>query len=137
MIKYKKGYKYQLVEDYQVQTGIFPASKIVSSGGYIALDVDGMLYIKKGYASDGASGPTIDTKNFLRGAFCHDALYQLMRANLLDREVYKDKADRLLRKMCIEDGMGSFRAWYVYQGLRIGGKAATLAKNRKEVLTAP
>jgi len=46
-------------------------------------DSDGGLLIKAGYSWDGPSGSAIDTKNFMQGSLVHDALYQLLRENIL------------------------------------------------------
>lgn len=134
-IYYKKGYKYQLAEDYRVRIDIVPGTDIVSGSGYIELTIDGRLNIKKGYAWDGPSGPTVDTKNFMRGALVHDALYQLMREGKLNRG-YKDKADVELHRACREDGMSRIRAWYVLKSMRFTGFAIS-AKNRKKIIKAP
>ena len=64
-MKYRKGYKYQIAEDDYVKTDIIPERRIVTQ--FITLDTDGMLGIKSGYASDGCSGPMLDTKPALRG----------------------------------------------------------------------
>ncbi len=133
-IRYKKGFKYQLDRDYQVLLPFAPRSKV--STRFITFDVDGMLYLKAGYASDGPSGPTIDTHTFMRGAFVHDALYQLIRYGLLD-ESYRKLADLVLRDICLEDGMMPFRAFYAYRGVRRGGTGAADPKNKKKVYTAP
>jgi hypothetical protein len=74
-IRYRSGYKYQLVDASSVEVNIRPAAQIDTD--YIALTADGLLTVKKSYAWDGPSGPTIDTKNFMRGSLVHDALYQL------------------------------------------------------------
>lgn len=121
-IFYREGYKYQLAEDYQVKIEIKPHAFILTE--YVRLDIDGLLSICKGYAWDGPSGPAIDTLNFMRGSLIHDALYQLMRERHLDAEKLRDVADRILRRVCIEDGMTSLRAWWVYQGVRFGGGPA-------------
>ena len=80
-IFYKQGYKYQLVEDCFLLTAIFPAKDI--SSDFITLSQTGLLTIKKGYAWDGPSAIAIDTLNFMRASLLHDALYQLMRTELL------------------------------------------------------
>ncbi len=134
-ILYKKGYKYQLDTDYSADIPIKPDNDIDS--GYIVLSGEGGLIIKKGYAWDGPSGPTIDTLNFMRGSLIHDALYQLMREGMLDKDDYRKPADRLLRTMLRQDGMTSIRAWWVYQGLRIGGGPAADPANKKPVVRAP
>lgn len=123
MISYKKRrhYKYTLYEDYQHQTELRPNSPI--STPLISLDSSGLLKIKKGYAWDGPSGPTIDTPNFMRGSLVHDVLYQLMRERLLEQKD-REYADQLLRTICIEAGMSRIRAWWVYQGVRLGGASS-------------
>jgi len=132
-IRYKDGYKYQLFEDYEVTVQIVPDSDIRSA--FIDLDRGGRLVIKKGYAWDGPSGPTIDTLNFMRGSLVHDALYQLMREGGLDADRTRALADDELVRICREDGMWSIRAWWVHTGVRLGGGAA--ARKPREVLQAP
>lgn len=134
-ISYKKGYKYQLTDSYQTDIKILPEKEVDTP--YIKLTTQGNLTIKAGYAWDGPSGPTIDTLNFMRGSLVHDALYQLMRNGELDSKRDKDPADRLLQKMCKKDGMKSARAWWVYKGLALAGKGATLKKNKKPIFMAP
>ena len=92
-----------------------------------------------GYAWDGPSGPTIDTKNFMRGSLVHDGLYQLMREGLLAHEEYRKSADDLLRDICVEDGMSKFRAWYVHRAVRISGGKSTKprTKERNPPIYAP
>ena len=134
MIYYKKGYKYQLECGYECKTNIRPAYNILTP--YIQLWNDGKLVIERGYAWDGPSGPTIDTKNFMRGSLVHDALYNLMRTDDLDL-TYREQADKELRRICREDGMSKIRAWYVYHSVRMFAKSAALPENKKEILTAP
>lgn len=107
-------YKYQLTRDYSVKT---PITGYLLGNKYVQLDPDGLLTIHEGYAWDGPSGPTIDTDNFMRGSLVHDALYQLMRMDLIPQEC-RVVADRLLRDICLEDGMSDFRAGYVYEAVR-------------------
>ena len=132
-IKYQTGYKYQLAEDYSIQTVIT---------GYeinlplIALHMDGLLTIKKGYAWDGASGPTIDTKSSMRGALVHDALYQLMRADLIGQHNRK-YADAYLRDLCIQDKMFKWRAWLWYYAVRKFAMPAANAERDRKIITAP
>lgn len=130
-IRYKSGYKYQLHEAYSVATGI---TGYLISDRYFALDLDGLLTIHDGYAWDGPSGPTIDTKNFMRGSLVHDALYQMIGAGMIGLNNRK-AADQLLRDICREDGMSAIRAWWVYTAVRIAGARA--AETDDTVLTAP
>lgn len=133
-IEYSGGYKYQLRKDYYVDVGVFPRETI--RAGFLFLSVRGLLRIKKGYAWDGPSGPTFDTRNFMRGSLVHDALYQLMREGHLGHGC-RIHADELLRKMCLEDGMSAIRAWWVYVGVRWGGGPAATMAGEKPLLTAP
>lgn len=135
-IAYNGGYKYQLKETYTFEkTGIIPPTAIATE--YISLDPDGNLTVAKGYAWDGPSGPTIDSKNFMRGALAHDALYQLMREGRLNNGTYRDDADRLLQRLCQEDGMWALRAWWVYHGVRIFGDPAADPARKRPVMRAP
>ncbi|MBV7315119.1 hypothetical protein [Shewanella sp. NIFS-20-20] len=134
-IAYKAGYKYQLNQTYIVNICIKPSECITTD--FIVLQANGELTIQRGYAWDGPSGPTIDTLDFMRGSLVHDALYQLMRHELIDANHYKDKADRLLQTLCKQDGMNALRAWWVYQGVRYFGKPATDKANKKPLLIAP
>jgi hypothetical protein len=77
-----------------------------------------MLMIRKGYSWDGGSGPCYDTKTVMRGSLIHDALYQLLRLGLLF-PTYRKAADRLLKLICLEDGMNRFRAAYIYRAVRL------------------
>lgn len=124
-MKYRhlKGYEYEMLDTVVVDTGIV-GEPIVHAESidyvYMSLWDTGRLFISKDYAWDGPSGPTVHTKTFMRGSLVHDALYQLMREGKLDRK-YRKRADQLLREICLEDGMNKFRAWYVYQAVRIFG----------------
>jgi len=133
-IRYRSGYKYQLVEEYSVAVAVRPAEPIDMD--YIALSADGLLTVKKSYAWDGPSGPTVDTKNFMRGALVHDALYQLMRDGYLP-ETFREMADLELHRICREDGMSTFRAWCVLLAIRKFADFAASPESRKPVLTAP
>jgi hypothetical protein len=133
-IRFKHGFKYQLYVNYEIKINICPVADIITH--YINLTIDGVLLIKKGYAWDGPSGPAIDTLNFMRGSLVHDALYQLIRRGYLS-ELYRKHADVLLKQMCKEDGMSSLRAWWVYNGVRFGGKYAADPSSKKRIIRAP
>jgi hypothetical protein len=55
-----------------------PEKELCSDAIMITLLREGLLFISVGYSSDGPSGPTIDAKSFMLGAFVHDALYEAM-----------------------------------------------------------
>lgn len=126
-----RGYKYQLLEEYKYQTAIKIKDDIRAN--FLKLKRNGLLIIFKGYAWDGPSGPTIDTKNFLRGSLVHDVLYQLIRLKLLSPE-FKDYADRNLVAMCRNDGMSRFRSWYIYWLLRLFSRSAIYKKNPNDTI---
>jgi len=132
MIYYKKRrhYKYTLQEDYQHQTELKPKEAI--DLGFVKLSKDGLLSIKSGYSWDGPSGPTIDTKNFMRGSLVHDALYQLLREECIEQDK-RDYSDRLLQQICLECGMWKIRAWWVYWALRLFGASSA----KPDMLQAP
>jgi hypothetical protein len=135
-IKYRKisGYKYQLMEKYSQDMQWSLAKGVVTSGRWIVMTKTGKLTIKKGYAWDGPSGPTIDTPDFMRGSLVHDALYQLMRDKLVEQKRRKP-ADVMLWLMCQKDGMSKTRADYVYHAVRaFGGRAAKPPKKPKKVI---
>jgi hypothetical protein len=133
-IKYKSGYKYQLVEECKVKVSVMPKNNIKTD--FLELNTEGTLIIKNGYAWDGPSGPTIDTPNFMRGSLVHDALYQLLRNELID-EKWRDEADEELRRICLEDGMSKIRARWVYIAVRKWGKVAASPESRKKIHVAP
>lgn len=132
-IRYRQGYKYQLAADYLAETGISVPGGIATH--FIELSPEGRIFIRADYAWDGPSGPTVDTANFMRGSLEHDALYQLMREGLLPPD-YRVKADHRLWTLCLEDGMSSVRAWWVFRGVRLGGGGA-IEPRENEILEAP
>jgi len=134
-IAYKDGYKYQLKETYRLILDINPAEPIDTE--YIDLDTQGNITIYEGYAWDGPSGPTIDTLSFMRGSLVHDALYQLMRDGYLDHVIYREAADRILQRICKEDGMWSLRAWWVYHGVRLFADPAADPASKRPLIRAP
>lgn len=134
-IEYRTGYKYQLASDYAIKTTIKPA-KVVDDD-FIKMPRDGWLTIVKGYAWGGPSGPVVDRPENMRASLVHDALYQLMRHRRLTAKAHKDKADRLFKKLCKQDGMPGSVAEAYYLGLKLGGKPNTRPENKKRVLKAP
>jgi len=132
-ICYRSGYKYQLYSPYSHNIDIMQAEDYEDS----FFRWNGIfLTIKAGYAWDGPSGLTWDTKSFMRGSLVHDAMYQLMRMDVMPVE-YRLSADELLREICLEDGMWSFRANYVFRAVRRCGAQYTVASGLKSILCAP
>ena len=136
-IYYKGGYKYRLDEYYRVDIPVWPIKPVETE--YIKLSLFGRLEIMEGYNWDGPSGPTFDTKNFMRPSLVHDALYQLMREGHLQggNSPTRKTIDKLLQRQCIEDGMSRVRAWWVYKGVHYGARKSSTAGNIRPVQSAP
>lgn len=110
-------YKYLLLEPFEIE---IDEEDLYIDHDYIHCE-DGLFIVKSGYAWDGASGPAIDTKDFMKASLVHDAFYQLMKIGSLDSKIWKPFADKLLYQMCLEAGMPSWRAWYVYYAVKLFG----------------
>lgn len=123
---------YELTEPWWCATGI--VNQAARLDGQIALSSMGTLKVESGWPWDGPSGPTVDTPSFMRGSLAHDALYALMRQGRLGQE-NRRAADKLLYALCRQDGMGWFRAQYVYWGLRIGAGYAARPQREPEAVT--
>jgi len=130
LIFYKSGYKYQLTRDYTCFVGIFNYD---FENEFFKLTATGWLTIKRGYAWDGCSGCTLDTKTNMRGGLVHDALYQLMRMGVI-AEKYVDKANELFKQICREDGMCWIRSQLYFWGVNtsIAEKNAKVGTEQKE-----
>ena len=136
-IKYRSGYKYQLVDPYTVVLKFVKPREEINTQ-FIHLSGDGVLTVRPGYAWDGASGPTYDTKNSMRASLVHDALYQLIRIWRLPVGI-RDKCDAEFYNMLIEDGMDELRAKIWLSAVSsFGEKAAQVGTDAdKPLLTAP
>jgi hypothetical protein len=66
----------------------------------------------------------------MRGSLVHDALYQLIRLQQIPLH-YKNYADLLLKKICLEDGMTGFQANCVYLGVKYFGGASAKPASEK------
>jgi len=122
-IKYKTADgEYQLIEPYSIPIDIFPQNDVLLTSTGLRLHRLGVLSIPVGYEWDGATGG-IDTDNFMRGSLVHDALYDLLERGAIAKK-YRKVADKMLREICIEDGMSKWRAWRSYLYVRaFGGRA--------------
>ncbi len=106
---FRRGYKYVVKRDFHIKLDVVPYSEIFID--HMRMDMEGNTTIFAGYPWNGASGPTIDTLNSMRGSLVHDFIYELIRLGLIDPK-YKEYADGLLHDICTEDGMYSWRADY-------------------------
>ena len=132
-IKYARGYKYQLRENYLVPTRIYPERDIVTE--LVRLNRDGLMLIRKYFAWDGCSGPTWDDRTNMRGGLVHDANAYLLRAGLLD-PCWLPVVNNELRRMMLEDGAHPLRAQYYELAVNLFDGWAQPESARK-ILTAP
>jgi len=104
-ILYRKGFKYQLDEDYTVKVAVYPPEDITY--GRITLLSNGLLTIHRGFSWDGDTC-AMDTRKSKRASMIHDALYRLMNLLKLSWK-WKPAADFEYYKALIEDGFN--RVW--------------------------
>jgi len=130
------GFRFQTHREWRAYVSNYGQTKDIVDG-WITLTADGWLIVRAGYAWDGASGFfTINTMNSRQGSLGHDALYQLMRRELIDRK-YKRQADRWMYERLLEDGMWKFRAKYWHRAVKKFGEASTLPSHKRQVIYAP
>ena len=132
-IPYIKGRKYVLSEPYTLQTPIVGYS---IKDPWFQLFPDGKLKVKAGFAWDGPSGPTFDTKDSLRASLVHDVFCILMRDGRLPFDL-QDAVNEHFRQLCIEDGMPGWRARIWYLGVEIGDAGNPDQGPDRLVLEAP
>ena len=129
-----KDYKYQLQETQTFDLhSDFPDVK-----GFDWVSIkNNKITIQKGYAWDGCSGPTIDTKNSMVAGLVHDCLYQLMRLKRLDIS-YRPQADKEFYLILREHRMNPIRAkiWYLSVKLFAKSSATKLQSKEKIIYTA-
>lgn len=136
LIHYKAGYKYQLVQRVRLHLPFAPEScaRIVGPEDQVMakLTPSGLLVIEPLYAWDGPSGPAIDTPDFMGASLIHDVLYQMIRLGVLP-PWWREKADEIMRRLCIGAGMWPIRAWWCWYGVhRAAGFAAEPAAEPRE-----
>jgi hypothetical protein len=131
-MEYTDGYKYQIRKDMQFRIPVDFAEFSIDTD-FISLE-SCILTIRKGYAYDGASGPTFDTRNSMRGSAFHDAMYQLFVLGLLPRTL-KSLVDELFRDMLRQDGMSAFRSAAWHRAVKRHGMNSTI--RNKDILIAP
>jgi hypothetical protein len=137
-IHYRDGYKYQLDEDHIKQTPFVGMAFRID--GYGELRQDGLLHIFRGYAWNGASGPTVDTEETIAPSAEHDFLYQGIESGRLP-ESMRNEVDDFFHRRLLECGMKKrpwmrFRAWTWRKFVgAFGGSHA--ARKPRRVLSAP
>ncbi len=136
VLAYSKGFKYQVREaDFIVFVGDWGQKTNIDTT-WLNLSVEGYLTIKVGYAWDGCSGPTWDSRNTMRGGCIHDAGYELIRKRYLPASS-KQAVDNTFKETLKADGMTGFRAGYYHWGVDKFGESSTLPSHKKEILYAP
>jgi len=130
MIRYKKTnskkWPWKLTENYSYKMDFdVPMLQIAKLGNsYVKFKPLGYrkakLELKEGYSINGAN-IIPDSRSVLRGAFVHDAGWQLIEESYLPKSFAKE-FDKELRGIFIEDGMNKVFANICYIGVRIGAK---------------
>lgn len=105
-MKYKKGYKYILIDVEIFRTAILPEVEIKTP--WIHLGTTGKCTLSPGYAWDGSTWAA-DTRWCMRASALHDAICQLVQDGLLDRK-WKRQGDLEYYNLCRVDGMPLFMA---------------------------
>lgn len=135
LVFYTSGsYKYRIAtEPHIVMT---PITGFEYEDHYIKLEKSGRLTMKIGYAWNGASGPTIDTKSSIAPSGEHDAFYQLLSMKVIPM-TFRKTVDEFFHQRLKECGMWSWRAWLWWRAVhRAGGPAARSTSDLK-VHSAP
>lgn len=132
-IRYRSGYKHQLAEDARALTNIRPEKDIKTE--FIDLDTDGWMDIRNAYAWDGPTAVYFFPLKLIKPSLFHDAIYQLLRMELLPQHC-RTLADDLYRRLSLENGVWRGRAWYQHRAVRLATGAAD-PKNRKKIRSAP
>lgn len=133
-IAYKKGFTKQICQPAFYASGIAIPKRIVTD--FCVVSKKGDIWIKEGYAWNGASGPTIDTKKTECLSLFHDLWYQLIRLGLLP-ESYRKEGDKMLYALGRRDGMWKLRVWYWYRGVRWQGGGSAQIGTEQLIQYAP
>lgn len=118
----KYNYKFKVEEDVYFK---LPVSMPDFEHDYCAVK-NGTIFVNKGYAWDGASGPVFNTKNTLVASLVHDVLYQAQRLNLIERNSTNRKnADENFYELLKYYGVNPIRCKIWYLAVRFFGKKST------------
>ena len=131
MIKYKKGYRFQITADYRILT---PVIGYDVNTDWCRLTSGGWLVVYAKYAYDGRSG-LIRRKKTKTPSLVHDVFSQMARQGLILQDT-KPIVDNLYRDMLIERGVSK---WYANADLFILRKLNNYydPKNKRKILCAP
>ncbi len=133
-MKYKAGYKYQLVE---LEYHFSKIKGFRCEGRFYDIFPDGRIVALPGYAWDGATNFP-DVKSIRRASLFHDIGFQATREGKLPRnkEMFNALND-MLTDICREDKMSYVLSRAVHWGVTEFSYFATDPKNDNPVLTAP
>lgn len=133
-LEYIEGMKYQTAADYRVQT---PVTGYDIDHEYFKLSKDGQLWVKRGYAWDGPSGPVFHTKSAMIPSLEHDVFCQMMRCMMIDYEKWQDIINEFFRVRCIEKGMWEWRANMWHAAVEAADAGNPSQGPDRPILTAP
>lgn len=144
MIRYRslRHWRFILAENYSIQTPIFGCSfpdgdDPAADRFHFSIEPGGLLVIRKGYCWDGPSGPVPAWRSSLRPSLVHDALYQLLRLEVLPAAM-RAEVDRFFHRLCRESGMRPWLAWCFHKAVRwFGSSAASEEEPYPTVRQAP
>ena len=136
MIKWTDGWKYRLEESLVVEL-----SDSFKTAPYINHEEfqlhEGVLTIYEGYLWDGASGPTLDTKDSMEPSAVHDCLYYACRQGLLDHTIWRDDIDREFHRLLLKNGMDQVRASVWYNSVRLFGNRYAVPQEERAIQQFP
>ena len=119
-LQFTRVKKYRLRRDYFYRSReFFYQHEMEFEHPYVTWTAGGII-IKSGFEWDGASGPTVDTRNTMRASLVHDALYECIERGVIDARRRKD-VDREFRIILKQDGMSWIRRWAWYFAVRLVG----------------
>jgi hypothetical protein len=133
-IYYSEGYKYQLERPFIIKT---PIIGYEINDFYFKLTADGTLEVSRGYAWNGASGPTWDTKSSMPSSLVHDVFCQMQRDGRVDYTVWHSVVNQFFEEMCRQDGMWSIRASAWGAAVEFANAGDPAQGPDRPVLTAP
>lgn len=140
MIRFKKGYKYQLESDWKWKLQEDIEINYAFQGPYYALTEDGWIHAFKGCAWDGATWfPDFDW--IMEGSLGHDILHWLIAHGAIP-ESQNDLIDKELENIIrarhgnnwFQRRLDKFRGWYVRRATGFVDQKAGLFK---PVITLP
>lgn len=107
-----------LREPYTIETPITGYSAIADDHS-VKLTPHGRLTCGVGFRWDFGSGPAFNNKAMIVASIAHDAVYYLIAAGKLPKELRR-RSDKFLRQQLLAAGASPVRAWYVWAAVRVG-----------------